>query len=389
MGDVDKTSPETGDKAHSGAGDKSDGKPIARSPGLLSWPPRFSRQFWRKVAIFLGLFALSLLIGHICELLFKRSSLERAYHAQSQWIGKLRQMTPLTLAKNYWADFGPAQQGEWIYQAPLPHLQASSLLSDPVAAAEINEAASKDLACQFAIRASILPPLADCSTLVQAPHRASLCRSDLDPTTRELFNCDAFLACTHYFEQERLASSPECVAVRLRQPNVSGLNALTGGDAGMSLAERYGYPDQAAAETEHKKIHLHPIFVPFAAFVRTCTRIFSGGLWNIIWAGAQIGMGFLAWLLLSGMLDKKPDKMVALGGPLGALIIPPIATILFGSLIAFGLQWLMLGSLYLFHAITGFAAAAAGATGIGGFCWYCFTKLSEKGIEGVVIRGKA
>jgi hypothetical protein len=59
----------------------------------------------------------------------------------------------------------------------------------------------------------------------------------------------------------------------------------------------------------------------------------------------------------------------------------PLAVVVSASVIAFALQMLMLGALFLFQWLTGLAALAAGATGVTGVCWYCVAKLGEKGAE--------
>jgi hypothetical protein len=44
----------------------------------------------------------------------------------------------------------------------------------------------------------------------------------------------------------------------------------------------------------------------------------------------------------------------------------------------------MLGALSALSWATGFAATAAGATGVAGFAWVCITELTKKGAEHVI-----
>lgn len=99
----------------------------------------------------------------------------------------------------------------------------------------------------------------------------------------------------------------------------------------------------------------------------------------------QLALGALAVssfnLVGSGGRRAFFGEFNASGRVLQNLFLWPLAVVAAASLIAFALQMLMLSALFLFQWITGLAALAAGATGVAGGCWYCVTKLGEKGAE--------
>jgi hypothetical protein len=70
---------------------------------------------------------------------------------------------------------------------------------------------------------------------------------------------------------------------------------------------------------------------------------------------------------------------------LNAFLIP-LAIIGAASVVAFILKIVMLAALYAPSWITGLASAAAGASGVVGFCWYCAQKLGEKSAEHALIQ---
>lgn len=99
----------------------------------------------------------------------------------------------------------------------------------------------------------------------------------------------------------------------------------------------------------------------------------------------QISLGILA---VSSFNLVRTEGSRAFYGELHAsgrllenLLLWPLSVVAAASIIAFALQMLMLGALFLFQWLTGLAALAAGATGVAGGCWYCVTKLGEKGAE--------
>lgn len=102
----------------------------------------------------------------------------------------------------------------------------------------------------------------------------------------------------------------------------------------------------------------------------------------------QLGSGALVLGALN--LKRTDGKTVLLGNPAADgrtflnLVLWPPAAVLVASVLALALQVLMLGALGLFHWVTGLAAMAAGWTGVGAVCWFCFRKLGEQGIEHIV-----
>ncbi len=99
----------------------------------------------------------------------------------------------------------------------------------------------------------------------------------------------------------------------------------------------------------------------------------------------QIGMGVLAFVVTNLSLSKgkamwmgKPGENSRFGTN---VVLAPFAVVAASSVLALVLQAVMYGALTVFHWVTGLAAMAAGASGVVGFCWYCLSKLSERGAE--------
>ncbi len=126
------------------------------------------------------------------------------------------------------------------------------------------------------------------------------------------------------------------------------------------------------------------MLIPLAAIVYGVTRIVDGGLWTILLAVCQLGVGFIAFLVITSTLSKSGKAGFDDGS--ANYILLPICVVVLGSLVALILQGVMLSTLYLFSWITGLAAAAAGATGLAGGAWWSVQKLTEKGIEDVVTK---
>jgi hypothetical protein len=112
------------------------------------------------------------------------------------------------------------------------------------------------------------------------------------------------------------------------------------------------------------------------AFLTTCRGLFRDGrLWSLT-------LVFLAGLSLALYnAHRSQGRTFFYDNLMANLLGGPVVIIALASLISLGIWGLMLAALYLLSGITQFAAASAGATGVAGFCWYCFAKLAEKGAE--------
>jgi hypothetical protein len=129
-------------------------------------------------------------------------------------------------------------------------------------------------------------------------------------------------------------------------------------------------------------------FAPLVGAYRMSRAIYlDPATWNGLQM-LQLALGGLAFgtvnlrrtkgaTFLLGHPDDKSDWLIT-----NILFAAP-AVVLVASLLAFGFQWLMIGALDLFSWLTGLAAAAAGMTGVGAVCWYCFKGLTAKGVEHV------
>jgi len=121
------------------------------------------------------------------------------------------------------------------------------------------------------------------------------------------------------------------------------------------------------------------LFSPVVAFGFTLARFFySGGITAIV----QIVIGMLAVAVINFVVSD--GEHVSFDDLTLNAFFGPLATIAAASLIGMALWAVMMGSLYALSWVTGLAAAAAGATGIAGFCYLCITKLGEKGAEHVM-----
>jgi hypothetical protein len=127
------------------------------------------------------------------------------------------------------------------------------------------------------------------------------------------------------------------------------------------------------------------VFSPLVGLWVVVSRLLDQGAFFTL---LQIGLGALTISALNWSSSNGKriffGELHQDGRSLQNILLWPLAVIAAASVIAFVMQMLMLGALYLFSWLTGLAALAAGATGVGGFCWYCVTKLGEKGVEHVI-----
>jgi len=121
------------------------------------------------------------------------------------------------------------------------------------------------------------------------------------------------------------------------------------------------------------------IVTPVYALVMTGARFFyEGGVPIVI----QLALGALGVAVLNFL--RSNGQTILFDNELTTLLFGPIAVILAASLIGMALWGLMQAGLFLLGWATDFAAWAVGATGIVGFCLYCFGELGKKGVEHVL-----
>ncbi|MFT3722729.1 MAG: hypothetical protein QM773_04000 [Hyphomonadaceae bacterium] len=121
------------------------------------------------------------------------------------------------------------------------------------------------------------------------------------------------------------------------------------------------------------------IVTPVYALVITGARFFyEGGIPIII----QLVLGALGVAVFNFM--RTNGETILFENELTTLLFGPIAVILAASIIGMVLWALMTGGLYALGWATDFAAWAIGATGIAGFCVFCFGELGKKGVEHVL-----
>lgn len=323
-------------------------KPIS---GLLEKIPH---KGLRRVVSLAGMLAFSLLLGFILERTLNPEALKGAKQAQDQWIADIGSLTPMGLVDGYLGDIGAAASGKWFYEPPAKPPKPKSKLGPIPPTAE-------ELACEAAraLRAS-QPP---CKSLLSGSLAACETGERSDP------ECTAYIACRAK-ELTMLTEPFECFNIRKNSPLQLPLQDSP-------LLAQANAPVSPSAQ-------IHPILIPLAAIVHGVTRIIDGGLWAILLAVVQLGVGFVLFLVLTPLLNKSREP--GFGDGWMNYILGPITIILLGSLVALVLQGIMLGALSLFSWITGFAAAAAGATGIVGGAWWSAQKLAEKGIEEAVTK---
>lgn len=333
--------------------EKPDAETSEPGRGLLGFLARIENRSVRRALSFLIVFFVSLGIGHVCERLFDGKAVQRVFAGQSEWLQKLQAMAPLALVKGYAEDFGPASAGRWVYQPPPPPPPPLT----PQQQAAISRAAATQAGCALA-RAR--PQGAHCPP----PPGLSASECLVNP---DLAGCRAFNACRAQTPLQLPHVAPECAhtAPSLSQPAL--------GD----LLQRPPEP----LPLEKPKPQVHALLLPFAALVRTLTRLFAGGAWGFALASVQLAMGLLGLLVIGRQLKFSGED---LHPAVTLLVVVPIGSVVVGSVLALGLQWLMLGVGYLFHWVTGLAAAAAGAGGTTGFCWLCLKKLTEQRAEALI-----
>lgn len=312
----------------------------------------------RMLVIFCVFFGINLVAGRIVESLFDRERLETAYAAQEAWIARLKAFTPLEIGKGYLADLGPATRGEIIYKPPAvpkgPDVAAVN--------AALKEDADRQMAC-LAARAR-LSNTRSCAALLPAGQTASTCTASISTP-----GCDAYLECELTNTTALVSTPAECVGVSRFPLSTPSLGAPLGG----------AYARLDDVEAGRSKAVVPGFLAPVAALVRTTTRLFSGG-WTALVPMMQLGFGVLGAFVV--MRDRRPQKPD--GDGFAMFLMSPIVVILIASFGALALKWLMIGALAGLSWVTHFAAAAAGATGFVGACWYCFSKLAEKGVEGAL-----
>jgi hypothetical protein len=121
------------------------------------------------------------------------------------------------------------------------------------------------------------------------------------------------------------------------------------------------------------------IVTPVYALVMTGARFFyEGGVPIMI----QLALGALGVAVFNFLRSK--GQTILFDNELTTLLFGPIAVILAASVIGMILWLLMLGGLMLLGEFTKFAGWAVGATGVVGFCLYCFSELGKKGVEHVL-----
>lgn len=121
------------------------------------------------------------------------------------------------------------------------------------------------------------------------------------------------------------------------------------------------------------------IVTPVYALVMTGARFFyEGGVPIVI----QLVLGALGVAVFNFV--RTNGQTILFENELTTLLFGPIAIILSASVIGLVLWVLMTGGLYLLGWATDFAAWAVGATGIAGFCVFCFGELGKKGVEHII-----
>jgi hypothetical protein len=121
------------------------------------------------------------------------------------------------------------------------------------------------------------------------------------------------------------------------------------------------------------------IVTPIYALVMTGARFFyEGGIPIVI----QLVLGALGVAVFNFI--RTGGQTILFENEITTLLFGPIAIILAASVIGMVLWALMAGGLYLLGWATDFAGWALGATGIVGFCVFCFGELGKKGVEHVL-----
>jgi hypothetical protein len=241
--------------------------------------------------------------------------------------------------------------GEWTHQPP-PEVSTEAFA----------ERMAQRAACSEA-RLSLAARPACGAELMIAGGSAAACA-----VNESRLGCAEYHACLDRSGSSALLSTPlECIGVDLSSPILST-----------------GFTPEALMTPQANASAPFPLFVPLVALWHGATRLASGGAGALVMAGLQIAFGLAAFLLVTSGMSKANEP--GFGSALANITLGPLAVIALGSVLALVLQLIMLAALYGLSWVTGFAAWAAGATGIAGGCWWCFTKVAEKGVEHSVSR---
>lgn len=289
-------------------------------------PPAAGR--WARVRPLLRgvlIFAVSLTIGRLCEVAFSQTTLTRAVAAQDRWMRSVQRLSPFGLARDYVDDFDHARRGEIVVHRV-----------DTAALATLDRAEKA------------------------ASEAHALCRLAL--------------------------SARDSSAIARRCAGLGVTDAMS-----LAIQERDArreFQNQRApltsAESPGSNRSIPVFLVPILALVRMATRLFTSGTGSAVVTVLQLAMGWLGLLVVRRLF--APARAADSTPSMANLLLLPIGVVVMSSAVAWVLHALMLGALNTLQWVTAFAAAAAGASGVVGFCWYCATKLSERGLEAALIR---
>jgi hypothetical protein len=311
-------------------------------------------------------FAVSLAVGWLVEVSLNEEALKDAQAAQARLIRQTAAFTPFRLVQDYWTiDVDAVMHGEWVHDAGARKKAAEEQAARDDAVRDMVE--QRDACARARIEAGLRPSRADCARLA-VEDGVSQMTCTLSPGTAGCARHDSCIAGL----DEPFTLSAECLG--------TGINPLP-----FPLTP----PDPEAGSLAPVETGFAPkgwllAAVPIGAVVHGATRLASGGPGAALLALGQAGLGLLAFLALSAALSPRGRAQAGFGNVLANVILIPVCVLGLGSLIALGLQGLMLGALHLFHGVTSFAATAAGVTGAAGVCWLCVKKLAEQGIEKAV-----
>ncbi len=306
----------------------------------------------RRIVEFVIVFAASLLLGRVVETVLEPDTLDGLKTAQATWLGKVQTFTPLRMVEGYWGDVQAVQRGEYVYVPPPKGVilkQASASTDCLQAQVRVYGAAS----CNSLARANGVEPF-DCIV------------------TADKKGCAEFNACLASAESaQRLDQLPdECVS------SGSGSSVLGSLGNGVSIA-----PVKGVVVPQAEPPHI--LLIPLAAVLHAATRLSSGGNGGVVFAIAQLVLGLGAFLVLTAWMRSSHEP--GFGNFAANLFLAPVAAVALGSVMALALQWLMMAALIAFGWTTSLAVGAAGASGFAGGCWFCFTELTKKGVEHVVV----
>ena len=117
---------------------------------------------------------------------------------------------------------------------------------------------------------------------------------------------------------------------------------------------------------------------PVGALYRTWTRLTYSGGWSYFWAILQLGVGLLGFMVAFSSLEGTTSSPRYFPeGIWGWLFGVPLGVVAAASVLAWCFKYVMLGGVIAFGWFADLAGACCTATGIGGFCWFCFHKFAE------------